>query len=698
MLLQPLQHSSSLLRCSSLVSATNILLVCPVFAHVSAANVTPHLVWATNGSAFTDELKVGQKLRVSTIQKSSVYNSLWDEQFMPKGIVVVTTPTLELWKRVEDWFKNADPPISGPPSRVLCVEGPSGTGKSTAIRIVAAEFCRKHPEVFVFHFRNFSLEDCKTELDRVRQLSETEKVVLFADQIDSKEAHALNKKAGYNVWVVMVSSANVPFFREADSVSSQNGPKQHFCFAFSSTRTDIEAVCSLHKESHTVPRYERVVNVTTTLREATLWHTDFTQTGDEKDLSDICTWVNGHLLSFVYYLKHGAKGLAEFEAKTVASIRGKFEKDLHFYLLVMEMFGFDGKHVSGAEELKLPGAVPDRTDARYFHRQERKVFAPMFVAALLRALKLFPPPPSLFTRESSDFVKQDMNASQLGFAVERHCLQDEHLAKVAEDAAKLLGKRISVESPVRVTFHDMEDLRRAIHRRLQQQDGKSWALHAIPLAWNYSHVDAIQLYYSHAEDQSQLLVLGNQVTISTAQKHHASVLWLGSEAQALVSAVEAAFHGKPSPGITVALVFCCRVNTPENRLYLGRSLWNSLPKNPNVIAFSVAALLDSATIDLLEWEQSDEVLAAQKLELIDKRTCKCRQSRQHQQGLFCSTKICGRTTCSEEAPDHRTREKLVAEVALRQVCACETESKPNENQKRIASRCTVNNIHTCINP
>jgi len=627
----------------ALLSSVPQYLMPPGSCSCSAASITPSLS-ELDGTPFSGKLKKGQRLML--LSSPEQYSTTRDMS-IPDNQVVITDSTMRLWECFNEWFDNGKPSTDGSGSRVLCVDGPSGTGKSTSIRIVAAQCSRNVPGVTVFHCRQFSFKRNASELQKIRACSLRQmSVVLFADQILPEEARELNNEAGPFVWVVMVSSANIPFFQEPDSLSSQNDPKQNFRFAFSSAQEDVEAVCKLHRPKSTAPDYERVDYVDITVHAATLQRQPANMCpNDYGDVSDICNWANGHLHTLVLYLKRGHAGLSDWQKHVETAMTKKFGTDLHLYMRVMQMFGLDGRDLPDNAKLMLPGGETDHTDARFFHRTKRKVLSPMFVKALLLAMKNHPPPKDLFATKSRQFVNENMNPSERGFAVERHCLQDEHLAKVAEDAAKLLGKRISVESPVRVTFYDMEDLRRAIHRRLQQQDGKSWALHAIPLAWNYSHVDAIQLYYSHAEDQSQLLVLGNQVTISTAQKHHASVLWLGSEAQALVSAVEAAFHGKPSPGITVALVFCCRVNTPENRLYLGRSLWNSLPKNPNVIAFSVAALLDYATLDVLEWERSAEVLAAQKLQLIENRTCKCQKNRQ---GVFCSSKRCGCTTCSEK--------------------------------------------------
>jgi hypothetical protein len=426
-----------------------------------------------------------------------------DNEFAPKEALLFSQGTSQLldffWAQYEK-------------VKEFCIGGAAGSGKSCAGQILAADIRRKLPTARVFHFRSWTSSRAKQIIDSVlASATDGVRTFLIVDQLLSEsDAQALGALAArLNLWIILIASANLAHFTE-NRQGSQHA-KQHFVFQFSSPGADCTKFAGLL-------RPDQFEDVTVDFDPATTLLSQISLPAD-KSLEELCRWTNGHLLSLSLLLKDRSPDKLVDE---IACRMGEyFNKHVPFYLAVLKMFkkDADASKDAGASKAKLLGSArPDCWDQRFIGSQG-EVLSPLFLQAFERSLALGPPPEKLYTATYADLLNS--SPSEIGFAVERECLQDENLLLASTACLQLLGEVLPGDlTPVRIGFRKVEQVVNQAKELFGF--GKAWAIHGIPLKWNEKSIDGVQFYFVN----SKLFVFGNSITVQTAQVHAKSLAWL----------------------------------------------------------------------------------------------------------------------------------------------------------------------------
>jgi hypothetical protein len=428
-----------------------------------------------------------------------------DLDFAPTaGALFISQGTVDLldwfWKNYEQYSE-------------FCIDGSAGSGKSCAIQILAAEVARRLPSASVYHIRHWAPADASTiSKEVITRAKGGVKTFLFVDQVVlDDDATTLGALAGIvNLWVVLTSSANLPHFRK-DRLGSQH-QKVLFPFPFQSPTADCVRLANLLSPDKYAPDVQLDFKPAESLK-----YDDAIRLPTLTTLDNICSWTNGHLLTLSQLIS-GNSTPAKIVATTVKAMTTYFQEDndnrTAFYLALVQMFKL--KETS----IRLHSDMDER------FMRKGKVLCPLFLQAYEECLLLGPSPAKFYAISHADLLIQ--NPSEVGFAVERECLQDENLLRAITPCIKLLGhdfpalpEEKSTEANVhRVGFRTVQQVTDEANRL--SGSSAAWALHAIPLKWNEKSIDCIQIYFV----DTKLFVIGNSISLQTAQDHFKSLAWI----------------------------------------------------------------------------------------------------------------------------------------------------------------------------
>eukprot|EP00039_Didymoeca_costata_P021739 m.345315 g.345315 ORF g.345315 m.345315 type:complete len:120 (-) comp26104_c0_seq1:552-911(-) len=90
------------------------------------------------------------------------------------------------------------------------------------------------------------------------------------------------------------------------------------------------------------------------------------------------------------------------------------------------------------------------------------------------------------------------------------------LVQIAREVNQDIPEDIEIN---RVIYDSFENV---VYFVEQQDYAKTWAIHAIPLKWNNTSIDCIQIYCV----KGQVTWIGNSITVQTAQEHSKSLRWI----------------------------------------------------------------------------------------------------------------------------------------------------------------------------
>lgn len=522
----------------------------------------------------------------------------------------------------------------------VCVVGPSGVGKSCGVKIVAAIVRQRVPDASVYYFRSTTsdqlLDNVAIELKRVRRLSKAP-VFLFFDQIrknDLAQRIAEEFAVQPGVWVVLVSSANLPYFTETRGGAQAPGGKHLIHCPFSCSRQDCQSFLQLllSDASIVLKRFKPVPFLEFRTLEMRL--------PAPTDFDSICEWTNGHLLdiSLLTHPRGAALSCEELLSQTCNGMAQFFEdtttmepRNFEFFFGLVNMF-------KKGETCVWNGP----RDQRYILEETKCVASPLYLQAFERTLLVTT---DLLAKTLQNFydirhrVLLSTNPSTQGFGVERECLMNSRMLLSAKECLDVLlpdkdFSRLDRTLPVtRIGFRNHDEIVATIVKAQTEYAGRDWGLHCIPLLWNQRDIDGVQVYFMH----STLYIFGTQITTKTAQQHASSVAWVRSTTAFTLFV--------PPP--TIILSFIAKQSTTDQLTVPDELLMEC--SNLVVMFYPFSKLVSPTTKDFfadVDTEMDTDV-CARRLRLVTsnklKRPCRCSTGN-------CTDCACGKVTrkcCSD---------------------------------------------------
>eukprot|EP00035_Acanthoeca_spectabilis_P019505 m.427496 g.427496 ORF g.427496 m.427496 type:complete len:899 (+) comp16864_c3_seq19:6058-8754(+) len=506
-----------------------------------------------------------------------------DSMFAPSdGRLFITTGTAQLLQEFWDEYRSALPVTE------WCIGGASGSGKSCAAQILAADVVRKIPDAQVYYYRTWNGTDEQHVFSIVKESARTKPTFLFVDQlVNNKHAQVLGVLADVlNVWVVMIASANLSHFLE----NRQGGQheKRALWFNFSSTAADCTRLARMWDVSQNTSFVPRTTII---MQDADTPH--------PKNFDELCTWTNGHLLSLATVLsKH--KTVDQLLEEVADRMVAYHANHVEWYLAVIKMF----KPNSLSEEPNsLSEAQIVKTfdlDLRYVG-EEGHVLCPFFLQALQRSVALGPPPPTAYSQTYTHLHTQ--NPSEFGFAVERQALAKEKLSIAWEACLKELGHTFRIQKTERIGYRSFDQI---VHQATQMPSTADWAIHAIPLKWNEKSIDAILLYFV----DKVLYLIGNSISVSTAQAHSKSLAWIG-ELDGMRSALDMFDNIEP------VLLFTGKQSDDSSELRVRNEFVNSAEAaGCTLMDYPLLNVVDTSAAHYLRWDLDMKTYGARVLKLV----------------------------------------------------------------------------------
>jgi hypothetical protein len=301
--------------------------------------------------------------------------------------------------------------------------------------------------------------------------------------------------------VILIASANLDHFKEKRQGSQHQ--KCNLQFPFSNPDTDCTQFARLLKP-------DQFEDVTVDFDPATTLLSQTSLPGDS--LEEWCRWTNGHFLSLSALLRGELPDKLVADSASIMSMY--FDKHVPFYLAVLKMF-----KRTDTPKAELLGVAQLDWDQRFIG-SEVQVSSPLFLQAFERSLALGPPPESFYDVSQTDLLNK--SPSEIGFAVERECLQDKKLLQESTACLKVLGQEVPDDLLlVRIGFRNIQQVINEAGE-LFKSGKKAWAVHAIPLKWNEKSIDGLQFYFV----DSKLFAIGNSISLQTAREHAKSLVWL----------------------------------------------------------------------------------------------------------------------------------------------------------------------------
>jgi hypothetical protein len=514
------------------------------------------------------------------------------------------------------------------------IGGPAGTGKSCAAMIIAADIARKKPDSKVYYFREWDI----TLLPQVSSLAKSEPAPVYfvVDQVDdNKHAQALAKLAAYqNTYMIMISSANLSQF-SADREGSQHR-SQTYNFPFSASGADCLKLAQM-LAPQTYPAHATLEFEPKTI--LAFDDLEVVSVNENASLADICKWTNGHLLSIASLLscKETSKNLLASKITRMSTYftgdAADSEKPAHpsFYLHVVKMCNDKATCVSAADKSDF--------DLRYVNT-DGQVLSYLLLQALQQSVALCSPPATMFT-SVGDLL--NANPSELGFIIERECLQNSQLLKVASTCLGVLREDeendvlpLDRDRVVRIGYRDLQQIVNEVkgrHEAHADDVDVFWGIHALPLAWNEPKIDCIQLYYVNGT----LYIIGNQITAQSAQEHVHSIAWI-NELDIVKSKVVGVM-----PGVDVRFVLLFTAWQPDNNNTLRVSEEHYVLCEDrgdfSVMDYPIRNVLSPTTSTFLKQDQDLKMQGARLLKTVKS------QKRKLPQGCGCKKSKCASNRC-----------------------------------------------------
>ena len=524
-----------------------------------------------------------------------------DADLAPRGdVLFVGTGAAEL---LTTFWENYNKPVGK--IKEFCIGGASGTGKSCGAQILAADVVRRLPDACVFYYRGYDSSDSRDIHGSAKRTAAAgRQTFLFVDQLTKNEdAVNLGPLADrINLWVIMVASANIPHFREISQ--GRQHDKHWMVFPFSSSSMDCVQLARLLQ-----PANDCVQSVDFAPAERLAFDAALVPLPAQPSLADMCRWTNGHLVSLARLLtgRTHAERMVSEETILMSTFCGDH---VSFYVEVVKMFKNQRTFVP-ARELRVAGGM----DLRYVG-DDGSVLSPFLLQAFERSLLLGPTPADFYGASYSDLLKR--NPAEIGFAVERECLQDEKLLKAGAACLERLGADLStVPQPARIGYRRQQQIvEEATAAHAVAAGGGSWGIHAIPLAWNQRHVDGIQMYFTGGV----LFVLGVQITLQTAQDHAASLAWV--EELALLREGLVALPGVDN--VRFVLLFVAKQTDNSVTLRVTPKRLESIKRCSNfgIFDFPIVELMTTTSAHFFQLDTSMRSYGARQLSAVPRRARK----------------------------------------------------------------------------
>jgi len=590
---------------------------------------------------------------VPTMEKLVKYRVLrcqrdWNHGVGTTDSIFVTSEAQRLVQKIWSLYKDGRSPIF--------VAGAPGTGKSCAATLLAALVANWEPDTHVYHLREYMRPAYETIQNEVTERClEGRKSFVIVDQLKTNAAANEVYSSLGKLCLVMVASANIPLFYETRMGANSNPARHYYAYAASPLDCHTISNCTLRN----APK------VPDTFYEMLALSRPDSASGRRNFYRQILKWSNFHLLT-VRKLMVNRESVESVMDRYRNALDGSVSETngRMFYLLIYNMFKagkvvadsfqLDNEDQDGDYELDavvrkkvkptaattmtstVSKVAPSRTattarsrksttptttsetqvtpppprfsselfsylDFRFVDEHGR-VLSPAILQALELWLTLSDPPEQLLQKQCESELNR-ANPSAKGFIIERLCLKENKLQALANRCCHTLNlnKNLTKSKIQRIPFRRLDDVLAKI-RRLDSQDSATF--HFIPLQWNFRRIDALQIY-TH---QKQTLIIGNQITVQTANGHSKSLEWI-DEARHIAKFL-------PNPIIVLAFVAISEKSATRTVSVPPSIAKKWAASNTHVVHYPVEHMVDTAIAKSMGWIDEDAGIDGPKKRLV----------------------------------------------------------------------------------
>jgi hypothetical protein len=422
--------------------------------------------------------------------------------------ILITRPVQDLICMVEDRFV-----LKKEFWDCRLVNGLSGCGKSIAFALAAA-FLANH-RINVYWFRDgkiFTTRHSEYFLSRSRSDPFT---VVFIDQIDKAYDYYSILRLGdrmFNCAFIGCGSGNISI-RRSSSETLVIGETFEFDPHIPFSSFKIFFPSSQDKSADFA--YQTTETLSQLIR--------FRPT----QIEDIYFGTNGHFLSMMV-LKHALEIDASSINDAWETAKNYFVASMRDFLFLSDIPNFT---VLLHQRLFISESTPEISgefnldvDHRYIWKM--RIHSCLFAQAYHQVLSERPLTHSQINYLNQVQVTDYDNRIMLGFAVERFVIQNlDCIHKAAISCIQNSRSSKELNLPQEISFskkYSFDDEMEIDPEIAVSYDNNFLAYLFIPLRWNEDWIDLIQLY-TH---KNSAIVIGNQITLQSAQRHKKSINWL----------------------------------------------------------------------------------------------------------------------------------------------------------------------------
>jgi len=346
--------------------------------------------------------------------------------------------------------------------------------------------------------------------------------------------------------------------------------------------------------------------------------------------------------AFLEYVGYHLMTVSHFQKVTLSKLT--FERHFDSIVKMMSDSFTTSKPGREADHIRLYVAVVEmcnqkRRSVSSGHKMDYRFFEPggeigsdLLLAAYHHAIQLRPPP-DVFVEEYWSVVNK--NPSELGFYVERQVLQDKQLLDIAEKCLNLVGISLGQINDVRrIGYTDVQQI--VEEAREMKSKSTKFALHAIPLGFNFKSVDGIQIYVGGDD----CYVLGNSITVQTTKEHLKSLAWFTDCTEIREGLTKALGFEKEK--VHVYLVSTAKMVERLTGLALAHDDMQQLKGHaPRIMEFNILDVVSASCVRRLGLDASARTYSARLLSLTQFKCDKCSCQKSNCNNNYCSCRKAG---------------------------------------------------------
>jgi hypothetical protein len=451
---------------------------------------------------------LNQWVTMSPEDSARLWNPSRLEINQDRNRVLITKSVQNVLKMVDDRFVKKSVIWD---SKVIC--GLSGSGKSVAFALAAAYLKQKGLEVYWFRQANWFTGDINSKV--LRKKGKNRFVVLFVDQIDKHESISMLGilRTGNQVnelAVVGCGSGNISL-PKSSSESVIISDTFHFdpSISFQSFRT----IFDFGGGESVPPVVFKSTREMLTFKPMTFQDLWEGTSGHFSSLMAIKCLIDNDIGIYESWLK-----VKETFAPFAHSFLKKEENPTFALLLHRCLFTPLNQSPPDFER-----EFEECTDHRYIW--ERKIHSSLFVQMYHQILLMYHLSSKQLLRSKSIIIPHYDNQVMVGFAIERMAIRNfQGLKAAALNCVELCNLfELTDSDEIDPTSQYGYDAEIEIDPMILPTDQpKIKFFHFIPILWNEEFIDLIQVLIF----KKIAFVIGNQITLQTAEQHKSSLNWL----------------------------------------------------------------------------------------------------------------------------------------------------------------------------